>query len=43
MPEKEALGEPMAKDQGACDGRRKGAGNVVSLVLLLTEQSVHGK
>lgn len=40
---KESLGGPMARDQGDCDGRRKGVERTVSLVLLLPEQSVHGK
>lgn len=39
----EGGGGPMARDQGDCDGRRKGVGNTVPLVLLLTEQSVHGR
>lgn len=40
---KESLGGPMARDWSDRDGRGKGVGNPVSLILFLTEQSVHGK
>ena len=36
-------GGTMARDQDDSDGRRKGFGNKVALILLLTEQFVHGK
>lgn len=37
------LGRTMARGQDDSDCRRKGFGNQVSLILLLTEQFVHGK
>jgi len=36
-------GGTMAREQGDSDGRRNGFGNKASLILLLTEQVVHGK